>query len=81
MGAVWMIPTALGVIHFGFRVLEQVSATVGGLALSSMLTTWDLALSVLSLGVALIFGALVVAWWPRRIAPSPSPSPTPSRRA
>jgi hypothetical protein len=76
LGAVWMVPVALGLIHFGLRVLEQVSATVGSFALSAMLTDWDLVTTVFAVAVSLVFGALVAAWWPRH-RPHPSSEGTP----
>ena len=66
VGAIWMIPVTIGLLHFGLRVLELVSTTIGSLALSSMLTDWDLVTVLLSAAIALIFGSLVAAWWPSR---------------
>jgi hypothetical protein len=61
-----MVPTAIGLVHFGLRVLELVSTTVGSLALSSLVDDWDLVTLLASLAIALVFCCLAVAWWPRR---------------
>jgi hypothetical protein len=66
LGALWMVPTAIGLVHFGLRVLELVSTTVGSLALSSLVDDWDLVTLLASLAIALVFCCLAVAWWPRR---------------
>jgi hypothetical protein len=66
VGAIWMVPVTIGLVHFGLRVLELVSTTVGSLALSSMLADWDLVTLLSSFAIALVFGALVAAWWPSR---------------
>ena len=66
LGAAWMIPVTVGLIHFGLRVLELVSATVGSFAFNSMLADWELVTTVFAVAVALIFCSLVAAWWPGR---------------
>jgi hypothetical protein len=66
VGAIWMIPVTIGLVHFGLRVLELVSATVGSFAFNSMLTDWELVTALLSAAIALVFGALVAVWWPGR---------------